>query len=127
MAKASLSPKERAFVVAYLGDAAGNASKASILAGYAPKSAAVTGSRLLRKANIAAHLAKTRADIECSAIADAAERREIVTALLRSGKENGLTRLKAADVLNKMDGLYIQKHQHEGVVTLEHILGEAAS
>ena len=52
-----LTSKERAFVRAYLGEAAGNGTKAAIRAGYAKNSAHVTASQLLRKPKIAAAVA----------------------------------------------------------------------
>jgi Terminase small subunit len=50
MAERRLSLKQKLFVEAYLGPAAGNATRAAELAGYAEH--AVTGSKLLRKAKI---------------------------------------------------------------------------
>jgi phage terminase small subunit len=63
-----LSSKEAAFVDAYLGIAAGNATKAATLAGYAKSSAHVTASRLLRKAHIKAKLLSTRIEKAADAI-----------------------------------------------------------
>jgi phage terminase small subunit len=47
-----LSERERRFVENYMGAAAGNATKAAILAGYSKKSAARIGYRLSRKVQI---------------------------------------------------------------------------
>ena len=47
-----LTERERRFVEAFMGPAAGNATDAAKRAGYAKGSAAVTASRLLRKANV---------------------------------------------------------------------------
>ena len=55
-----LTSKERRFVTAYLNEAAGNGSKAAVLAGYAKGSARITASRLLTKAHIQAALANVR-------------------------------------------------------------------
>lgn len=52
-----LTAREQRFVNAYLGEAAGNGQKAAELAGYAKKSARITASKLLKKANIRAALA----------------------------------------------------------------------
>lgn len=117
-----LTPKEAAFVRAYAGEAAGNGAKAAVLAGYAKNSAHVTGSRLLRKANIATALAKVVDAQTQSAVADAAERRELLTGMARSKDEHPVARLKAVDILNKMDGLYVQKHEVSGRLTLEQVL-----
>jgi phage terminase small subunit len=55
----SLTPKQRAFVDAYLIDS--NGKKAAIAAGYSPGSAAVEASRLLKHAKVAAEIANRRA------------------------------------------------------------------
>jgi phage terminase small subunit len=106
-AKADLTPKERAFVTSYLVD--GNGTQAAIRAGYAKQSAHVTASQLLRKPKIAAAIAQAQTKVEAATIADATERREILSAMLRNPDHNESARVKAADVLNKMDGLYLPK------------------
>lgn len=53
-----LSLKEQVFVREFLKD--GNGTRAAIAAGYSAKSASVTGSKLQRKAKVAAELAKLR-------------------------------------------------------------------
>lgn len=53
-----LSPKEQLFIGEVL--AHGNATRAAIAAGYSVPSASVTGSKLLRKAKVAAELDKRR-------------------------------------------------------------------
>ncbi|MDB5358862.1 MAG: Terminase small subunit [Rhodospirillales bacterium] len=58
----SLTPKQAKFVEAYLLDP--NGTKAAIAAGYAPKSAAVEASRLLRHANVQAALSQGRKIVE---------------------------------------------------------------
>ena len=47
-----LNEREQRFVDAYIGEAAGNATKAAELAGYSPKTARQLGSRLLTKVDI---------------------------------------------------------------------------
>lgn len=118
-----LTPKERRFVTAYIGEAAGNGTKAAILAGYAKKSAAVTASQLLRKPNIAAELTKVVALTEQSTVANAAERRELLTRMARDIEAHPLARLKAVDIHNKMDGLYVQKHDISGGLTFTVVTG----
>lgn len=49
------------------------------------------------------------------AIADAIERRRILTFWARK-KKNPVAAIKSVDVMNKMDGVYIQKHEHSGAV-----------
>lgn len=54
-----MTPKQKRFVEEYLIDL--NATQAAIRAGYAPRSAAVTGARLLTNAKIAAAIAEAQA------------------------------------------------------------------
>lgn len=55
----SLTPKQMAFVKAYVVDS--NGKKAAIKAGYSPASAAVEANRQLKKANVAAEIKRRRA------------------------------------------------------------------
>lgn len=54
----NLTPKEEIFVRQFL--ATGNATKSAITAGYSAATAGVTGSKLLKKAKVAAELANLR-------------------------------------------------------------------
>jgi phage terminase small subunit len=114
-----LSERERRFVEAYMGPCAGNATKAAESAGYSPKTARQIASRLLTKANIRAAVNEARADLTTEAIADAKERRELLTKHARNMQEP-VSSIKAVDVLNKMDGIYIEKHDVTGNLTVEH-------
>lgn len=114
MALRPLNERERRFVDAYMGAAAGNGTQAAITAGYARNSAKVTASRLLTKANVSDAIQIIRLATEKTTIADAKERRETLTTIVRSTREQSLVRVKAVDVLNKMDGVYVQKHWHSG-------------
>lgn len=122
-----------------MGEAAGNGAKAAVLAGYATPSARVTASRLLRKASVRLEIANKRveldrqvriaaAEAEAQAtaaveqaaqernakIADAWERREILTRIARSERASAKDVVRAIDVMNRMDCLYIQHHQVAG-------------
>jgi phage terminase small subunit len=115
-----LSARQRAFVVAYLTDAAGNATKAAELAGYSKKTARAIGAENLTKPDIAAAIAKGIDRREGRAILTADERRQLLSTMAGATGEHPLARLK-------MDGLYVQKHHLSGTVTLEAILSEARS
>jgi len=119
-----LTAREQAFVLAFVGEAAGNQAKAAELAGYAKGSAKVTACRLMQKANVKAAIANRAANLTRQSIADAAERREILTAIARSKDSEHRDVAKAIDVLNKMDGLYIQKVEHSGNVDIVHRLAQ---
>lgn len=105
-----------------MGDAYGNGQKAAELAGYAKGSAKVTASRLLKKAHIQEAIANLAAQIANQPnakanqlIADLAERRQILTTHARSA-ENPHAAIKAVDVLNKMDGAYIERSEVTHVI-----------
>src|SRR5207244_3397347 len=51
-----LTSREQAFIAAYVGECQYNGAKAATAAGYSKRSAAVTASRLLTKANVQAEL-----------------------------------------------------------------------
>lgn len=104
---------------------------------------------MLKDAKVQSYIAKLRGEIdkavadaeverveaervvEQKTIADAAERRTLLTGMARDTDEQPVARLKAVDILNKMDGLYIQKHEISGKLTLEQVLdasrGDGAS
>jgi len=62
-----ITPKEKLFCYAYFNNN-GNGAEAAIKAGYAPKSAKVTASKLLTKANVQNLLVKLQTKIEDKAI-----------------------------------------------------------
>lgn len=95
----------------------GNNAEAYKKAGYKVKSdkaAAVCATKLLKKANIQARIAELRKEFVSSKIMDAAERRELLTQFARDEETAKPDRLKAMDLLNKMDGVYINKTQVSG-------------
>jgi phage terminase small subunit len=95
----------------------GNNAEAYKKAGYKVKSdkaAAVCATKLLKKANIQARIAELRKEFASSKIMDAAERRELLTQFARDEETAKPDRLKAMDLLNKMDGVYINKTQVSG-------------
>lgn len=105
---AELSAKQRAFVTEYLVD--GNATQAAIRAGYSPKTAQEQGSRLLSKVIVREAVERARAAIDRPTIASATERREVLSSMFRDAALDPQSRLKASDILNKMDGIYVTKH-----------------
>lgn len=96
-AKGELTPRRKAFVKAYCGEARGNATLAARLAGFKhPKQA---GAELLEQPVVQAAIARRplRPDI-----ADPDEVRAQVSAILRDPKATNKERLKAAEVLAKV-------------------------
>ncbi len=93
----------------------GNATEAYRSAGYNPKSAhaaEVRGSALLRNVEVKAKIAELRGQLEDEKIMDAKARRERLTEIAKG--KSPIVAIKAIDVLNKMDGVYINKTQLTG-------------
>lgn len=96
----------------------GNGTEAYKKAGYKVKSdnaAAVGAAKLLRKAKVQQRIAELRSEMDSHKIMDAAERRELLTRFARDEDTGKADRLRAMDLLNKMDGVYINKTQISGV------------
>ena len=95
----------------------GNATEAYRCAGYKPNSAhaaEVRGSELLRNVEVRERIAQLREKMDSEKIMDAAERREVLTAIARNKGQEPQDRIRAIDTMNKMDGLYINKTQLAG-------------
>lgn len=96
----------------------GNATEAYKNAGYKVRSdntAAVCAAKLLRNAKVQSRIAELRREMDSHKIMDAAERRELLTRFARDEDTGKTDRLRAMDLLNKMDGVYINKTQISGV------------
>lgn len=95
----------------------GNATQAYKDAGYNVKtdnSAAANAANLIRNHKVQERLQEIGAKIKSKRIMDAVERRELLTQFARDAEVNKADRLKAMDLLNKMDGVYITKTQVSG-------------
>ena len=95
----------------------GNATESYKAAGYTPRSdavAAAAASKLLRNDKVKEYMKELREDMDGEIIADAFERRVKLTAILRNPDNSTSDIIKAVDVLNKMDGLYINKNELRG-------------
>lgn len=110
-----LTGKQQKFIAEYLVD--GDGANAARRAGYASSSAKVTACELLKRADIQQALTAEKALIPnrgltetYGTIADVRERREILSRHLRAATSE-VAAAKVADVLNRMDGIYIQKHE----------------
>jgi phage terminase small subunit len=119
-----LSERERRFVDAYMGEAAGNATKAAKLAGYSAHTATTLGSRLLRKVHVADAIAQIQAASTAAivaerdeSIADRAERQRFWTEFMRGSDVHPLARLKASELLGKSNADFVDRVHHSGQVT----------
>ena len=96
----------------------GNATEAYKRAGYKARSDKVAGTaaaRLLGNVGIQQRIVELRREMDSHKIMDAAERRELLTRFARDEDTGKTDRLRAMDLLNKMDGVYINKTQISGV------------
>lgn len=95
----------------------GNATEAYKRAGYKARSDKVAGTaaaRLLGNVGIQQRIVELQSEMDSYKIMDAAERRELLTQFARDEETAKPDRLKAMDLLNKMDGVYINKTQVSG-------------
>lgn len=96
----------------------GNATEAYKRAGYKARSDKVAGTaaaRLLGNVGIQRRIVELQSEMDSHKIMDAAERRELLTQFARDEDTGKTDRLRAMDLLNKMDGVYINKTQISGV------------
>ena len=95
----------------------GNATEAYKRAGYKARSDKVAGTaaaRLLGNVGIQQRIVELQSEMDSHKIMDAAERRELLTRFARDEDTGKTDRLRAMDLLNKMDGVYINKTQISG-------------
>jgi phage terminase small subunit len=113
-----LTEKQRRFVEAFTGEAQGNATKAAKLAGYSgdEKALAVRGAEIVRNRKVQQAIEEARASVTSEAIATREERQTFLTRTMRDGGIEPKDRIKACEVLGKMQGDFIEKHEvkHEG-------------
>ncbi len=110
MAEKKLTPKQKAFIEHYA--ACGNATEAARLAGYSNDKARIIGSQNLTKINIQAALGALTESSKRQRIATAVERQEFLTTMMRGEIEcEPKDRIKACEVLGKMQGDFIDRHE----------------
>lgn len=107
-----LNARQKAFCEYYV--VSGNATEAAIKAGYKEKNARFIGSENLTKANIKEYIEELQEKAKGNRIMTAIERREFLTSMIKDGAVKDTDRLKALDILNKMDGEYTQKVEVNG-------------
>lgn len=107
-----LNARQKAFCEFYV--VCGNATEAAIKAGYKEKNARFVGSENLTKTNIKEYLEELQQKAQTSRIMSAIERREFLTKMILKEDAKDTDRLKALDILNKMDGEYTEKVQLSG-------------
>ena len=68
-----------------------------------------SASRLMADSKVSARVKELREQLVSKTIMSAQERMEWLTQLIDNEEENTNEKLKAVDILNKMDGLYVQR------------------
>ena len=107
-----LNARQKSFCEFYV--ASGNATEAAIKAGYKEKYAGVNADKLLKNTNIQKYIEELQEKAKGNRIMTAIERREFLTSMIKDGAVKDTDRLKALDILNKMDGEYTQKVEVNG-------------
>ena len=103
----TLTPKQRKFVTAFLGEADRNASRAAKIAGYA--CAVAVSNRLLRNASIINAIRETDKKADNALILTVEQRKQKLSEIVSTGEDRD--KIKAIDVLNKMEPVYINRHE----------------
>lgn len=134
-----LNPMQKAFVDAYC--LCPNASQAAIKAGYSVKTAGSQGNRLLKNGKVHDAIATRMKAMQDKTIADTKEILQYMTSVMRGeqsdivvmniGKGNGITaaekvntkvaekeRLRAAEMLAKVNGLFRQELEISGALPI---------
>ena len=109
-----LTPKQKRFCDEYLKDL--NGTQAAIRAGYSKKTASVIATENLAKPYIAEYVKERMENLEKSAVADAQEVVEFLTAVMR-GEKLGMRscdRLKAAELMAKRWGILTENMRVTG-------------
>ena len=107
-AKNQLKEKYRKFCLAFRATG-GNGTEAAIRAGYSEKTAAQAASRLLKNVKVQQYLEELAKDAARKGIITIENRQQILSKVAKDDSEDTYARIRAIDVLNKMDGVYVTK------------------
>ncbi|HYE07684.1 MAG TPA: terminase small subunit [Planctomycetota bacterium] len=113
-----LNERQLRFVEHYLADP--NATKAAKKAGYTGTDAvlASTGHQLLRNPKVAEVLAGRGKPAHEAAMSEADEIRAFWKATMRDKQQDPKDRLKASELLGKVNAMFVEKTKHEGELTI---------
>lgn len=109
-----LNPKQQAFADEYI--ITGNATQSAIKAGYSEKYANTNANKLLQNTTIKNYIREVQEQAAHEAIATVTERKLILTSIMQDEEKRDGDRLKAIEVLNKMDGLGSENITLKGTV-----------
>jgi phage terminase small subunit len=121
----ALNSRQQAFVDAY----AGNATEAARLAGYKGSAHAleVTGSRLLRHAEVRKAIAARNKPQQKKRIADRQERQQFWSDTMNDASVKPVDRLRASELLGRSEADFTEKVLVQGKLTLEQLVEAASS
>jgi len=100
-----LSTRQKRFIEAF----AGNGTAAAIAAGYSEKYADRIAAQLMKNPRIADAIRAREAERNAPHIADREERQRFFTATMRDEKKTTRDRLRAAELLGKSEGDFIER------------------
>ena len=116
-----LNSRQKSFCEYYV--ASGNATESAIKAGYSEKYTNKNVSKIRQNTAVQEYIKELQEKAKTNRIMTAVERREFLTEVIKNGNEKVQDRLKALDILNKMDGEYIEKMQLSGQVNTNPLSG----
>lgn len=96
--------------------ASGNATQSAIKAGYSDNYARDRIHSLMKSVGVSRYIEELQKKIQSSRIMSAVERQEWLTELIKNQKAKDTDKLKAIDILNKMEGEYLEKVQVTGEI-----------
>lgn len=102
-----MNARHRAFAECYA--LTQNATKAAIEAGFSPRTAHSQGHRLLKNAEIQALIQELQERASSERIADLDEIKEFWTRIMRSDEERTLDKIKASELLAKVEGGFVER------------------
>lgn len=97
-----VKPKEKAFAIAYCGEALGNAEQACIIAGYSPRYARGNAYKMVANSGVQAYIKWLNSGKLVADIATIEEIQSFWTEVMRSGAEKTENRLRASENLAKV-------------------------
>ena len=109
-----LNARQKSFCEFYV--ASGNATESAIKAGYSEKYTNKNVSKIRQNTAVQEYIKELQEKAKESRILTAREKREWLSEVIKNGNEKLQDRLKALDILNKMDGDYVEKVQLSGEV-----------
>ena len=112
-----LNARQKSFCEFYV--VSGNATEAATKAGYSEYYAKNRIHTLMKSVGISGYIEELQEKAKGNRIMTAIERREFLTKMILKEETKDTDRLKALDILNKMDGEYTQKLEVKGELKSE--------